>query len=154
MPACPGLDGGRMGHWGNQNEDTWRDDRWNQMDCGSVQCGIYQNGEQPVARAVCVRLGERGELSACFNPEKLKYEAVWQGGFVKFSPVRHGFVDAFSSNGESVRFEAAAPPAEAFKYRGYYRHGRKILFAYDLGDRHYLDVPDSQSCHFVHVVVL
>ena len=28
-----------------------------------------------VPRAVCLRLGEQGELSACFNPDTLRYEA-------------------------------------------------------------------------------
>ena len=71
LPAYPGLDGGSYGHWGNQNEDTWRDDRWNATDLGSLLCGIVNTGEKTIARGVCVRLGEQGELAACFNPETL-----------------------------------------------------------------------------------
>src|SRR5262245_40710384 len=29
LPEFPGLDGGTLGHWGNQNEDVWTDGRWN-----------------------------------------------------------------------------------------------------------------------------
>ena len=36
LPPYPGLDGGKYGHWGNQNEKTWEDGRWNQMEIGSL----------------------------------------------------------------------------------------------------------------------
>src|SRR5438876_2632437 len=38
LPAFPGLDGGSKGHWGNQNETSWKDSRWNLTDLGSLQC--------------------------------------------------------------------------------------------------------------------
>ena len=37
LPAFPGIDGGRPGHWGNQNDqETWKDGRVRQMDHGSM----------------------------------------------------------------------------------------------------------------------
>ena len=42
LPPFPGLDGGSHGHWGNQNEDTWADGRWNQTELGSVLCGVFR----------------------------------------------------------------------------------------------------------------
>ncbi|HEX3726241.1 MAG TPA: DUF6797 domain-containing protein, partial [Pirellulales bacterium] len=152
MPAYPGLDGGRMGHWGNQNEDTWRDDRWKEMDSGSVVCGIFQNGSELIPRSVCARLGGSSELAACFNPETLTYDAVWQGGFLRFSAVRHGFVDALTSNGQRVPFDSGQPPAKPFKYRGYYRHGQQVVFAYDVGSQRYLDAPSVKNGQFVRIV--
>jgi putative heme-binding domain-containing protein len=92
LPEFPGLDGTKYGHWGNQNEDTWVDNRWNDTDLGCVMCGVFHGPGIVVPKGVCVRLGERGELAACFNPETLCYEAVWHGGFVRFSAVRHGFL--------------------------------------------------------------
>src|SRR5690606_16838406 len=85
----PGIDGGLHGHWGNQNEATWADDRWNKTDLGSLLSGVFHDGELVIPRAVCVRLGENDELSACFDPDTFKFRAVWRGGFVKFSSVRH-----------------------------------------------------------------
>src|SRR5678810_247417 len=41
LASFPGLDGGKFGHWGNQNEKTWQDARWNQMELGSLQCGVF-----------------------------------------------------------------------------------------------------------------
>ena len=45
------------------------------------------------ARGVCVRLGDHGEMAACFNPDTLQIEALWTGGFVTLQrpPLRlHG----------------------------------------------------------------
>ena len=152
LPAYPGLDGGELGHWGNQNEETWRDDRWNQMDCGSALGGIVQCGPKTVARGVCVKLGGNGELSACFNTDTLAYEAVWQGSFIKFSAVRHGFVDALTPDGRNVEFTAAQPPAGTRQYRGYYRSGTQVVFAYEIDGRLYLDAPRVADGKFSNVI--
>ncbi len=98
-PPFPASTAARTGHWGNQNEDTWADGRWNQTDLGTVLCGVFRGAGVTVPKGVCVRLGERGELAACFNPETLCYEAVWSGGFVKFSATRHGFMDGLIMDG-------------------------------------------------------
>ena len=42
LPPFPGLDGGKNGHWGNQNEQTWADSRWNQTDLGTVLSGVFR----------------------------------------------------------------------------------------------------------------
>src|SRR3712207_9123322 len=42
LPPFPGLDGGRFGHWGNQDETTWADDRWNRTDLGTLLCGFFR----------------------------------------------------------------------------------------------------------------
>jgi hypothetical protein len=55
LPPYAGLDGGKYGHWGNQNEQTWKDGRWNEMDLGSLQAGVFRGWGKTVARAVCVR---------------------------------------------------------------------------------------------------
>src|SRR5207244_663848 len=77
LPAFPSLDGGNFGHWGNQNEKTWADDRWSKADLGSVMCGVFRGAGVTVPRGVCVRLGDKGELAACFNPDTLCYAALW-----------------------------------------------------------------------------
>jgi putative heme-binding domain-containing protein len=152
LPAYPGLDGGSYGHWGNQNEDTWRDDRWNATDLGSLLCGIVKAGDKIIERGVCVRLGDEGELAACFNPETLRFETAWNGGFVKFSPVRHGFVDGLLIDGARVVTPADRPSPAAKRYRGFYRHGRQVIFAYELDGRLYLDAPGVDDGRFVHTL--
>ncbi len=147
LPAFPGVDGGTQGHWGNQNEETWMDARWNQTELGSVQCGVFHGPELVVPKGVCLRLGDRGELSACFNPETLCYEALWKGGFVRFSAVRHGFMDGLIMTGMPLPRPDGKKPAEKFKYHGFYRHGKRVVFSYRIGETEYLDsawVADGQ----------
>jgi len=76
LPEFPGLDGGKFGHWGNQAEADWADDRWNQTDLGTLMCGVFRGAGVTVNKGVCVRLGDHGELAACFDPETLCYEAL------------------------------------------------------------------------------
>ena len=137
----PGLDGGKQGHWGNQNEAVWADGRWNEADLGSVLGGVFTGNGKTVARAVCVRLGDNAELSACFNPDTLTYDAVWSGGFVNFDSVRHGFVSGVRMAGTPIAIEKQSPPEKPFKYHGFYRHGVRVVFAYRIGDVEYLDAP-------------
>jgi putative heme-binding domain-containing protein len=149
LPEFPGLDGGKLGHWGNQNEETWADDRWNQTDLGSVMCGVFRGAGVTVPKAVCVRLGEHGELAACFNPQTLCYEALWSGGFVKFSRVRHGFMNGLALDGQPLKRPAGKPPEQPFVYHGYYRHGKRIVFSYRIGDVEMLDAPWVEDGQFV-----
>lgn len=156
LPEWPGMDGGKYGHWGNQNDAVWADNRWSQTDVGSLQCGVFRSGSLTVPRAVCVRLGDRGELAACFNPDTLRFEAVWSGGFVAFSEFRSGFLDGLRPAGPLLPLPPeAAPPggkAASFVYHGFYRHGRRVLFSYRLGGTEMLDAPWVEGGRFLRVV--
>ncbi|WP_442505254.1 DUF6797 domain-containing protein [Novipirellula sp. SH528] len=148
----PGLDGGEQGHWGNQSEPDWGDDRWNGTLLGSVQAGVFRADGITVPRGVCVRLGDEDEMSACFNPDTLSFDAVWTGGFVKFDSVRFGFVGGLRPDGKLI----AAPKREKlvgpFQYQGFYRHGKRVVFAYTVGDVKYLDSAWVQEGKFVRDV--
>lgn len=148
----PGLDGGTLGHWGNQHEEVWADDRWNATDLGRLQAGIFRGNGVTVPRGVCVRLGENGELSACFNPETLTYDAVWSGGFVQFSSVRHGFMHGLAMDGVALPRPEGQKPSQPFRYHGFYRHGPRVVFAYRIGDVEYLDAPWVKAGQFERIV--
>ncbi len=152
LPQYPGLDGGQDGHWGNQSEATWADGRWNQSDLGTVLCGVFRGGGATVSKGVCVRLGDRGEMAACFNPETLCYEALWSGGFVKFSSVRHGLMDGLIIDGTALPRPKGRKPDQPFVYHGFYRHGRRVIFAYRIGEQEILDAPWVENGEFVRVV--
>ncbi len=152
LPPFPGLDGGTRGHWGNQSEETWADGRWNQTELGSVLSGVFRGAGVTVAKGVCVRLGDRGELAACFNPDTLCYDAVWSGGFVRFSATRHGIMDGLIMNGTALPKPAGARPAKPFAYHGFYRHNNRVIFAYRIGDVELLDAPWVENGHFTRVV--
>ncbi|HZW29899.1 MAG TPA: DUF6797 domain-containing protein, partial [Isosphaeraceae bacterium] len=152
LPAFPGLDGGKQGHWGNQNEATWSDDRWNRTDLGNVLCGVFHGAGVTVPKGVCVRLGDRGELAACFNPETLCYEAVWSGGFLRFSATRHGLLDGVILDGTPLPRPEGRRPEQPFVYHGFYRHGNRIIFAYRIGEVELLDAPWAEGGRFTRLV--
>ncbi|MFM8378081.1 MAG: DUF6797 domain-containing protein, partial [Planctomycetia bacterium] len=142
LPAYPGLDGGTHGHWGSIPWSTWDDDRRNKGDQGSVQCWPLAIGGRTIPRAVSVRLGDAGELAACFNPDTLQVEATWTGGFLKFEKTRYGFLAPAAPAGPVGPSPAAAPlPDGPRTYRGFYRHGKRVIFAYEIGGEMYLDAP-------------
>ncbi len=150
----PGLDGGDLGHWGNQNEQTWESNWWNEATLGSVQCGVFHGpNRRVVPRGVCVRLGDHGELSACFDPEQLTYPTVWRGDFLEFSTVRHGFLNGLIPKGELINEPSAnTSPNRPFRYRGFYRVGARTIFSYFYGEEEYLDAPWVENGHFVREV--
>lgn len=131
LPEFPGLDGAVRGHWGNQTEDTWRDGRLNDMDCGPCVAGVFRSAGWTVAKGVCVRIGE---FAACYDPPADEWRALWRGGFLKFSDVRHGLMDGLRPGGEIVDDPLTTPVPRkrvAETYRGYYRHGERTVFAFD-----------------------
>ncbi len=155
LPAYPGLDGGSFGHWGNQNdEDTWKDDRRNESDPGSVQCWPFAKDTKSriVPRAICLRLGDRGELSCCFNPETLAIEALWSGGFLEFSAFRHGFLAPATPVGTLVDPPAATAPTGPIEYHGFYRYGPRVVFSYSVSGTEMLDAPWAENGTFVREV--
>lgn len=110
------------------------------MDCGPCMAGIFRGGGLTIPKAVCVKLGENGERSACFDPETEEWKLLWQGGFVKFTDTRHGLMDGILMNGQPVKDKLTEPVPRRkapLKYRGYYRHGKRTVFAFDLnGEEH------------------
>ena len=96
-----------------------------------------------------MRLGERGELAACFNPETLCYEAVWKGGFVRFSNVRHGLMEGLILTGTPLPRPEGKPPERPFVYHGFYRHGKRVIFSYRIGETEFLDAPWVENGRFV-----
>jgi putative heme-binding domain-containing protein len=142
LPAWPGLDGGTHGHWGSIPWSTWDDERRNKGDQGSVQCWPLAVGGRTIPRAVSVRLGDAGELAACFNTDTLQIEAVWTSGFLTFGKTRYGFLATATPAGTLGSPPAAAelPPGPR-TYHGFYRHAKRVVFSYSIGGVHYLDAP-------------
>ncbi len=121
-------------------------------DLGSVLSGVFRGAGVTVPKGVCVRLGDRGEMAACFNPETLAYDAVWTGGFVKFSDVRHGFMDGLILDGTPQPKPPGETPVGPIVYHGFYRHGKHVVFAYRIGDVEMLDSPWVEDGKFTRIV--
>jgi putative heme-binding domain-containing protein len=141
LPAFPGLDGGALGHWGNQTEDTWRSNRWNEVVPGSLQAGVLQGFGLSIPRAVCVRLS--AGLSACFDPDTLTWRAAWSGGFVRYSDERHGFLGGMVPAGPRVELPSQEPPRGETLYQGFCRQGDRVGFLYSVDGVPWLDVAED-----------
>lgn len=150
LPEYPGLDSGIHGHWGNQWEDTWADDRWSKRDLTPVMCGVFRGVDLVVPKSVCVSLGTRGELSACFDPERLDFRVTWRGGFVGVGSQRSGLMEGLHLRGEVVeKFAATNDLPAGSLYHGYFRHGRRVVFAYRFGEEEILDSAWCENGVFV-----
>ncbi len=141
IPAFPGLDAGAFGHWGKFAQNDHTDDRWNQMDIGSVVGGVLRGFDLTLPRAIAVKLGEYGELSAVFDPQTLTYPAVWEPGFVLFGERRFGLLDGMAADGDPLLTNSAVVPSDA--YHGYYRHAEQVVFSYRTGGVEVLDLPGA-----------
>jgi putative heme-binding domain-containing protein len=155
----PGLDGPKFGHWGNQNEESWRGATWATLDMGTVQSNVLVGMQRPIPRAVAIRFGDSLRWSACFNTDTLGYEAVWRDGFVSYSEVRQGYIDGFRIAGNAVELGEYAQPAGTQskttvnrRYRGLYRHGAETVFAYELDGELYLDAIDARTDGIVRTI--
>jgi putative heme-binding domain-containing protein len=137
LAPAPQLDGDKYGHWGNQNEATWQGNEWNEAVLGNLQCGVFHGDGITVTRGICVKVGEH---SVCFNPDRLQYELVWKGD-LKFSDVRHGFLDGIQQDGPTTDRPAAREIKEPFRFLGFYRVEGEVIFAYRIGDAEFLDTP-------------
>ncbi len=134
---------------------TWADDRFrNATDLGNVLSGVFRGAGATVPKGVCVRLGDKGEMSVCFNPQTLCYEALWKGGFVKFSPTPSaGSMDGLILDGNPLPRPSGSKPEKLFVYQGFYRHGKRSrVFAYSIDGVAMLDAPWVEDGKFVRTV--
>lgn len=155
LPEFPGLDGDEYGHWGNQNEETWEDNSWNQMDLGSVQTNTYIQNGQAYGRAIAIRVGTasadqpnqlnktpdgiRPSVAACYDSDSLQYIDAWSGDFLSYSHVRAGFLDGMASSGESIELPEQFDWPPNAVYRGRLRYGHQTIFVVSADGKLYLD---------------
>jgi azurin len=129
IQSFPGLDGGKQGHWGNQNDAvTWKDGRWGASDLGNLFSGVLRVDGMSVTKAVWVR---KGDEAAAFDPETLSFRARWRGGFARLSEFRHGFASGPAVVGKTFAREKNPAPPKGARYLGFYRHGEEVIFAYE-----------------------
>ncbi len=160
LPAYPGLDGGRYGHWGKNPHMDQSDNIWNTMNTGTVVGGILDFEDYSVNKGVSVYLGQSTKMSCVFDPETLSYPEVWTGGFVKFPTLRWGLMGTIQPHGNStipvgnlLTWSDAFPgnPEPISEYKGYFRHQDKVAFSYQVQDAEILDQPFSLKRHGINI---
>ncbi|MCB1061353.1 MAG: TIM barrel protein, partial [Verrucomicrobiae bacterium] len=145
LPQFPGIDGGTMGHWGNQNDqDTWKDGRVRDMDHGSLVSGVFRGGGKTIPRGVSVKLDEK--LCAVFDPTTLNYEVAWTGNLVAWSDVRRGFMQGTPMGGEKIESPITKSTGKGDgRYLGFYRHGDQVIFSYERDGKTWLDSATAKA---------
>jgi azurin len=141
IPAYPGLDAGKHGHWGKHNQNNHQDGRWNDIDHGDVKTTVFKPKGASILKGICVRLGDERQLSACFDPMSLTYRALWQGGFLKFEPFRWGTSRNVTPIGDAWFTIAKAEMPEDSAYLGFRRYGKRIVFEYGIANVEVADEP-------------
>ncbi|XZE45516.1 plastocyanin/azurin family copper-binding protein [Pirellulaceae bacterium SH467] len=148
LQAYPGLDGGTFGHWGNQNEETWRGNEWESIRKHRLQATVFIHPRRTVARAVCYRLGNAGSWSVCYDPDSMGFVSCWQNGFLRFSSVRHGFMDGARIEGDERDLPPKSGPLRDvlqlsdganIRYLGYRYRGDQVLFLLLVNGEEYID---------------
>lgn len=162
LQEFPGLDGERFGHWGSQNEDSWRGNEWNSVEPNLVQCNVLVHPSKTVNRAVCFRFGKDLAWSASYDSDRLQYDFFWKGDFVTYSDVRHGFMDGVRIAGHEITKPERIGPASSelnldptvpVRYRGFYINGDRVFFEFQAGDIFYLDFLQEESGELTRHIV-
>ncbi|MHC4996605.1 MAG: DUF6797 domain-containing protein, partial [Planctomycetota bacterium] len=140
LPAFPGIDGGTFGHWGQDTEPSYADERLNEVDTGGLLAQAFRNSDSTSSRVIIVQLGDKGEAAAAFDPERLTFIDAWQGGFVRWDSRRFGLNSGVDPAGERLLNLAASSWSDAPKrYLGLYRNGKRTVFHYQIGDTEVYD---------------
>ncbi|MDB4657748.1 plastocyanin/azurin family copper-binding protein [Verrucomicrobiales bacterium] len=143
IPGYPGLDGGKHGHWGKHNQNNHNDTRWNDAEMGEVVTQVLRSKSDnlTVLKGICVRLGNKRELSTVFDPMTLSYRAVWEGGFLSFDGFRWGTSRNAAVSGKTWFAQPAATMPVGSVYLGYHRFGKRVVFDYQIGETKITDEP-------------
>ncbi len=95
---------------GSQGEKDWVDNRWQDTDVGPfLASNLRLPDGSVIAKALTIRVGERGEGAVVYDTETCTLRAAWTGGFLKFDAGRFGLIGmptiagatAFTSLGEN-----------------------------------------------------
>ena len=143
LAEFPGLDGGSFGHWGQNPEADNYDYALNEVDLGGLIAQVIKHDGGLTTKAVAMRIGKRGKNTAMFDPLKLSFAAVWRGNLVKWSAGRYGITSGVKPAGETVIDFGSAnwqiPTNVTSRYLGFYRHNKRVVFRYRIGQAEVLD---------------
>ena len=136
-PEFPGLDGGSFGHWGQNPEADNFDHTLNDIEMGNVVMQITNHFDTRTLKAVTVRIGDDQQQTALFDPVRLTFTDAWQGG-IHWTSSRYGLLAGIEPAGEQLadlsQSKWVLPKDTSTVYLGFYRHGQRVVFVYQIGD--------------------
>ena len=143
LPAFPGLDGGTFGHWGhypqNRTTNVWIGD----VKYDGMMTTMTEHFGATTPKAIQVQPGAEGDMTALFDPAVSSFVDVWDGRLAKFKPFLMGLVMPVVPRGEQLvdlhDSDWNVPEQTNRQFLGLYRHGRDVVFRYNVGDANVLD---------------
>ena len=143
-----------------QVEGDWTDGRWNQADVGPFMSADIHTPQGRTLKGIAIKVGGTAQATVCFNTELLGYSAAWADGFLEFDPRRYGLIGGPKPKGRTLFANNITPgwmhdgklddprtrklgplPRSRAKYRGLYRHGKRVALSYTVGETTVLDEP-------------
>ena len=143
-----------------QVEGDWTDGRWNQADVGPFMSAAIHTPQGRTLKGIAIKVGDTAQATVCFNTELLGYSAAWADGFLEFDPRRYGLIGGPKPKGRTLFANGITPgwmhdgklddprtrklgplPRSRAKYRGLYRHGKRVALSYTVGETTVLDEP-------------
>lgn len=143
-----------------QVEGDWTDGRWNQVDVGPFMSADIHTPQGRTLKGIAIKVGSTTQATVCFNTELLGYSAAWADGFLEFDPRRYGLIGGPKPKGRTLFANDITPgwmhdgklddprtgklgplPRSRAKYRGLYRHGKRVALSYTVGETTVLDEP-------------
>ena len=136
LPEFPGLDGGKFGHWGQNDDASYTDKRLNEMDMGGMVSQVVKHFGRTTVRAVVVAAGDDQQASALFDTERLTFTDSWKGGKVVYDSKRFGVNAGVKPGGKRLldlgdsAWTREDGEALKLKFLGLYRNGKRVVFHY------------------------
>ncbi|HUR55419.1 MAG TPA: DUF6797 domain-containing protein [Gemmataceae bacterium] len=166
---------GKAEPWELMGDKEWADPRFRLMNTGpALNCTMRfpaPRGTETVYKASAVKLGDAGGV--VFDRATMRLAAGWTGGYLNHSDRRFGLLNTPTPKGEMLLATPAGPgwadpngrgdlkgkaptaplPPEWEKYRGMYRSGNRVVYAYTVGKSEVLDSPWVETIGGVPCVV-
>jgi hypothetical protein len=154
-----------------QDDSHWMSDQWQRTDVGPFLGATIATPHRHTFKGIAIKVGEQNEGTVCFDLDLLRYSAAWSGGFLKFQPQRFGLIVPPQIEGSiayvnlpgpgwadsagllpDLRPAASGPlPRDWARYRGLYRHGKRVVLSYTVGKVSVLESPWIESGAFTRV---
>jgi hypothetical protein len=161
----PPVLGGLAEPWEKFTDADWIDPRFRRTDTGPFLGATFEypapKGKARAFKGLAVRVGAQGEAAVIFDRNQLRLAAGWNGGYLNHSDRRFGLLNTPTPAGNMVTSTSGQPgwacPLEALDaplgpataplprgwahYQGLYRHGKRTVIAYTVGNAEVLESP-------------
>ena len=95
---------------GSQGEKDWVDNRWQDTDVGPfLASNLRLPDGSVIAKALTIRVGEKGEGAVVYDTETCTLRAAWTGGFLKFDAGRFGLIGMPRATGTNIIMTSPTP---------------------------------------------